>query len=203
MNQLIRSNFKWTSKDIAEWTGKKHFTVMRDIKDEIQKLDKGGMKEFREYNFVLSSYNTTLNTKSYEMFALTKLGIQQIAMRYDAIVRAKVNQRIEQLEQNDNLIMLSTQTELIENLTQKINNMEKQYMTLKMYCALNKIIVIDNQKGRLGKVLTKHCKKYNITIKYIHSEKYPYLATYPVEVFDKLFKKIKKKKLENKYLLIK
>ena len=92
MSNIINLNEerKFTSKEIAEWTNKEHFIVLRDIKDEIEKLNNGNMLEFAEYNFVLGDY-IDINNQKRPQYLLTKEGVQQIAMRYDAVIRAKVN----------------------------------------------------------------------------------------------------------------
>jgi phage regulator Rha-like protein len=57
MNGLINlksDGFNWTSRDVAEWTGKFHHHVLRDIEDEISKLGKKlaqtifGLSEYKE-----------------------------------------------------------------------------------------------------------------------------------------------------------
>ena len=43
MQELIITN-KMTSMEIAEVTRKEHKNILRDIKDEIEKLEKGGVE---------------------------------------------------------------------------------------------------------------------------------------------------------------
>lgn len=45
-----------TSMQIAEMTGKRHDNIIRDIKDEIEKLENGGLRG--DLKFELSSYIT-------------------------------------------------------------------------------------------------------------------------------------------------
>lgn len=90
MTSLITIN-KMTSMEIAEVTGKEHFIIMRDIRDELQKLEEGGISG--EYKFVLSSYTTGQN-KEMPCYNLSKEGALQLAARYDAVVRAKLIERV-------------------------------------------------------------------------------------------------------------
>jgi Rha family phage regulatory protein len=94
---VINKDKAITSREVAEWTGKEHKNVIRDIEDELSKLINGGMEEYGKLNFELSSYKLATNTKPYPQYLLTKTGVQQIAMRYDAIIRAKVNLKLEEL----------------------------------------------------------------------------------------------------------
>lgn len=86
MNELICVS-TMTSMEIAEVTGKEHFIIMRDIRDELQKLKEGGVDG--AYKFVLSSYTTNQN-KVMPCYSLTKEGVLQLAARYDAVTRAKL-----------------------------------------------------------------------------------------------------------------
>jgi len=78
---------KMTSMEIAEVTGKRHADIMRDIRDESEKLEAGGISGERK--FALSSYTTEQN-KEMPCYTLTKEGVLQLAARYDAVVRAKL-----------------------------------------------------------------------------------------------------------------
>jgi phage antirepressor YoqD-like protein len=86
MNELIISK-TMSSMEIAEITGKRHADIMRDIRDELDKLEAGGINGERK--FALSSYITDQN-KSMPCYMLTKEGVLQLAARYDAVVRAKL-----------------------------------------------------------------------------------------------------------------
>ena len=89
-------DFEWTSKDIAEWADKRHDNIIRDIRNEIKSLKEDGMEEFGTLNFEESSYKQ-VSGKPYPIFRLTKLGVQQLCMRYSASIRAKVNMKLEEL----------------------------------------------------------------------------------------------------------
>jgi len=86
MNSLITVT-KMTSMQIAEATEKEHYIVMRDIRDEVGKLESGGIST--QYKFVLSErQDSTGRTIPY--YSLTKEGVLQLAARYDAVTRAKL-----------------------------------------------------------------------------------------------------------------
>lgn len=93
MNQLINNKVKMTSLDIAEVVGKKHFHIMRDIRNEIDELgDVVGASIFG-----LTSYADSQN-KEQPCYTFGKDGAMQLALKYDAITRFKVIKRIEELE---------------------------------------------------------------------------------------------------------
>ena len=90
---LNKSGFNWTSRDLADWTGKEHKNIVRDIEDEMEKLGDVGKRIFE-----LSSYKSDSNTKPYKMYKLNNKGVKQIAARYDAKIRYKIIDRMEKLE---------------------------------------------------------------------------------------------------------
>jgi len=86
MNNLSIIN-KMTSMQIAEVTGKQHPHIMRDIRDEIEKLEAGGISI--ESKFGLVEYTDAKGEKR-PCYSLTREGVLQLAARYDAVVRAKL-----------------------------------------------------------------------------------------------------------------
>lgn len=86
MSNLISFN-KMTSMEIAEITGKLHHHIIRDIKDEIEKLEKSGVPT--ETKFGLSERKDSTG-RIIPYYILTKEGVLQLAARYDAVVRAKL-----------------------------------------------------------------------------------------------------------------
>lgn len=87
MNELIISTKPITSMQIAEIIGKQHQHIMRDIRDELERLEAGGING--ESKFGLSSYTTEQN-KILPCYQLSREGVLQLAARYDAVVRAKL-----------------------------------------------------------------------------------------------------------------
>lgn len=91
MNELsIGSKETMTSREIAEITGKEHKNVMRDI-DVL--LEQG----VDRLNFELTSYIDSCNRKQ-QMYVLTKKGCYILASGYNALLREKIINRWEELE---------------------------------------------------------------------------------------------------------
>lgn len=88
----IENGVKMTSRELAELTGKNHADVLRDVRDEIEKLGEKGLSIFAE-----SSYINSQNKKQ-PMFEFSKKGAMQIALRYSAEIRFKVIEKLEELE---------------------------------------------------------------------------------------------------------
>ena len=89
---VTEKEFKMTSLDLANITGKRHDHILRDIKDEIDKLGEKGLLIFGE-----SKYKNSQN-KFMPMYTLTKKGAMQIGARYSAEIRYKLIEYAETLE---------------------------------------------------------------------------------------------------------
>ncbi len=76
-----------TSMQIANVVGKLHHHVMRDIKDEIKKLESGGISSQSMFGL---SERTDSTGRKIPYYELTKEGVLQLAARYDAVVRARL-----------------------------------------------------------------------------------------------------------------
>ena len=76
-----------TSMQIAIVVGKQHHHVMRDIRDEVEKLESGGISSQSMFGL---SERTDSTGRRIPYFTLTKEGVLQLAARYDAVVRAKL-----------------------------------------------------------------------------------------------------------------
>ena len=86
-----------TSLEIAELTGKEHKSILRDIRDEAEKLESKGV--MHGHIFVPTQYESKTPTggvKILPMYTLTKEGVLQLAARYDAVVRFKLIERVTQ-----------------------------------------------------------------------------------------------------------
>ncbi|MGL5963971.1 MAG: Rha family transcriptional regulator [Fusobacteriaceae bacterium] len=81
-----------TSLQVAEVTGKQHSDVMRDIRDESDKLG----SEISESIFDLSEYQGARRME--KCYNLSRDGAMQLGARYDAVTRYKMIQRINELE---------------------------------------------------------------------------------------------------------
>lgn len=93
--ELMKKDFKMTSLDLAKITGKLHKNVLRDIKDEKDKLEKSNIDTKLIFEF--SEYKDSTGRK-LPMFTLTKKGAMQIGARYSADVRYKLIDYAEKLE---------------------------------------------------------------------------------------------------------
>lgn len=97
MNNLITTDVKMSSLDIAEVTGKQHKHILSDIRKEIDELGKIGRPIFRP-----SSY---INSQNKEMpcYEFGKDGAMQLALKYDAKTRYEVIQYVDRLENGTQL----------------------------------------------------------------------------------------------------
>ena len=86
MNEIISIDQPITSMQIAEVTGKRHDHILRDIKDEIEKLENAGVPTHPKFG-VRARMGITGEIPYYE---LSKEGVLQLAARYDAVIRAKL-----------------------------------------------------------------------------------------------------------------
>lgn len=94
MNNLILfENKRMTSLEIAEIISKEHKNVLRDIRDEIEKLG----EEIAGLIFELSEYKDITGRK-LPMYNCTPDGVMQLAARYDAVVRYKLIQKAKELQ---------------------------------------------------------------------------------------------------------
>lgn len=80
-------NKTMTSLEVAEITNKQHSHIMRDIRDEIDKLG----YEIGQSIFGLTEYVDKFNRKQ-SMYLLTLDGVMQLGARYSAEIRYKLIQ---------------------------------------------------------------------------------------------------------------
>lgn len=118
MNELINIEAKntLTSLEVAEIAGKEHKSILRDIRDEIEKLENKGIRA--EHIFVPGEYFDKNNQKR-PMYSLTKEGVLQLAARYDAVVRFKLIEKAtkpREYTQKELLLMQLKSIEKIEKL---------------------------------------------------------------------------------------
>lgn len=90
MNDLVQSKKGMSSLEIAELTGKIHSNVMRDIRNL---LNQG----VAQINFELGSYKD-VNQQVRPCYVLTPKGCLILASGYDAVLREKIINRLEELE---------------------------------------------------------------------------------------------------------
>ena len=118
-------NKTMTSLEIAEITNKQHSHIMRDIRDEIDKLG----YEIGQSIFGLTEYVDKFNRKQ-SMYLLTLDGIMQLGARYSAEIRYKLIQiakeklQPKQYTTKELLLMQLESIEKIEKL--ELENKQKQ-----------------------------------------------------------------------------
>lgn len=98
--ELMKKDLSMTSLEIAEITGKNHADVMRDIRSEIESIEKEGLEA--ESIFALSYYLTSQN-KEMPMYSMGREGAMQIATRYSASIRRKLIMKLDELENKTSL----------------------------------------------------------------------------------------------------
>ena len=115
-----------TSREIAEIIGKEHNKILRDIRDEVEKLEKQSIRA--EAIFGLGEYLDKNNQKR-PMYILTREGVLQLAAKYDAGVRFKLIEKVTNSGVPQNfaqaLYLAAQQQEKIQNL-QLENKMKEQ-----------------------------------------------------------------------------
>ena len=194
-------NKTMTSLEVAEITNKQHSHIMRDIRDEIDKLG----YEIGQSIFGLTEYVDKFNRKQ-SMYLLTLDGIMQLGARYSAEIRYKLIQiakeklQPKQYTTKELLLMQLESIEKIEKL--ELENKQKQEVieyqkpkveytdnVLKSDTLINisQISKDFNLSGtKLNKILCenkiqyKQGKQYNLYQKYMNMElakSYTYLDT--------------------------
>ena len=111
--QILGNENIMTSLEIAELTRKEHNKILRDIRDEIEKLEKQGIRA--ETIFGLGEYLDKNNQKR-PMYNLTKEGVLQLAARYDAVVRFKLIEKATKTREYTQKELLLMQLESIEKI---------------------------------------------------------------------------------------
>ena len=99
MNQLMNTEVKMTSLELAETTGKQHAHIMRDIKKELEQLTLEDQSIFGEI------YYLDIYGRQQPCYTFGREGAMQLALRYDASVRRKVIKKLAELETAEQLTM--------------------------------------------------------------------------------------------------
>jgi anti-repressor protein len=127
VSDTITAKETMTSVEIAEITGKRHDSVLRDI-DNL--LEQG----VSLHNFVESNY-TTDRGKTYRCFELTKKGCLILASGYDAVLREKIINRWEQLEtekRNGGFVIPQTLSQALMLAAKQAEQIEQQQKLLEV-----------------------------------------------------------------------
>ena len=141
--QILQAKGTMTSLEIAEITGKEHYNILRDIKDEISKLG----TERAELIFELSEYKDTTGRK-LPMYIANVQGVLQLGARYSADVRYRLIEKVtkkETVETKENTFkndlldiekdkIRLEKSRILKELSQSISN-DKYKQTLEIYSA--------------------------------------------------------------------
>lgn len=91
MNQLVfieNNRIVTDSLTVAEVFGKNHKDVLRDIDNQIEKLNEANEKEFSQRNFAPSNY-TNERGRQYRKYLLTEEGFALVTMAYTTVEAMK------------------------------------------------------------------------------------------------------------------
>ena len=118
--KMENGEVKIDSRMIAKHFGKRHDHILRDIKDEIQKLENAGLEHHPIFgeNFFEDAYG-----RKQPCYILTKAGALQLAARYDAVARRKLIMKIEELEKNQ---QPEINSQFLYQLAKRQEELEKQ-----------------------------------------------------------------------------
>ena len=141
--QLLESKGTMTSLEIAEITGKEHYNILADIRDEIKKLG----EERAALIFQGGEYKDK-NNQNRPIFIANMQGILQLGARYSADVRYKLIEKVTKKETvkikgnifERDLIDIEKdkirleKSKILKELSQSISN-DKYKQTLEIYSA--------------------------------------------------------------------
>ena len=189
-----------TSLEVAEITGKEHKSVLRDIRDEIEKLE--SQRIFTEHIFVPSEYQDRTG-RTLPMYILTREGVLQLAARYDAVVRFKWIEKVSQpIKPLSPVQQLLAQAQILVEMDSRVGAVEQGVRRLEHNCrrtiTSNQLTVIAyaNMKGirpneynssAIGRKATKLCKERNVLVGKVVDSRYGLINTYPEEILDEIF----------------
>ena len=141
--ELLQSKGTMTSLEIAEITGKEHYNILADIRDEIKKLG----EERAALIFQGGEYKDK-NNQNRPMFIANIQGVLQLGARYSADVRYKLIEKVTKKETvktkgnifESDLIDIEKdkirleKSKILKELSQSISN-DKYKQTLEIYSA--------------------------------------------------------------------
>ena len=189
-----------TSLEVAEITGKEHKSVLRDIRDEIEKLE--SQRIFTEHIFVPSEYQDRTG-RTLPMYVLTREGVLQLAARYDAVVRFKLIEKVSQpakvlspvqqlLAQAQILVEMDSRVEAVEQGVRRLEHncrrtITSNQLTVIAYANMKGIRPDEYNSSVVGRKATKLCKERNVLVGKVVDSRYGLINTYPEEILDEIF----------------
>ena len=199
MNELTTVT-QMTSLEVAEVTGKRHADIMRDIRDEIEKIESQGFST--ERIFALSEYQDRTG-RTLPMYILTRDGVLQLAARYDAVVRFKLIEKVSQpakvlspvqqlLAQAQMLVEMDSRVGAVEQGVRRLEHncrrtITSNQLTVIAYANMKGIRSEDYNSSVVGRKATKLCKERNVLIGKVVDSRYGLINTYPEEILDEIF----------------
>ena len=123
MNNLT-TEIKMTSLDLVDLTGKEHNHIMRDIRTEIKDLG----KEIGRSIFGLMSYKDGYG-REQPRYVFGRKGAMQLALKYEAKVRFRVIERLEELENKNKEREIDSK--FLFQVAQQLEEKEKQITLMK------------------------------------------------------------------------
>ena len=152
-NLVISENIKtMTSLEVAELTNKKHYNILADIRDEINKLGQDrGQLIFQE-----SEYTNNQNRKQ-PMYNITLDGVLQLGARYDAVIRFNLIQKVKELQEKvkvpttfrEALLLAAEQQEKIETLALENKELETQLDKSKEFYSIKRVAILNGVDWRI------------------------------------------------------
>ena len=189
-----------TSLEVAEITGKEHKSILRDIRDEIEKLE--SQRIFTEHIFVPSEYQDKTG-RTLPMYILTREGVLQLAARYDAVVRFKLIEKVSQpakvlspvqqlLAQAQILVEMDSRVEAVEQGVRRLEHncrrtITSNQLTVIAYANMKGIRPDEYNSSVVGRKATKLCKERNVLVGKVVDSRYGLINTYPEEILDEIF----------------
>ena len=189
-----------TSLEVAEITGKEHKSILRDIRDEIEKLE--SQRIFTEHIFVPSEYQDRTG-RTLPMYILTREGVLQLAARYDAVVRFKLIEKVSQpakvlspvqqlLAQAQILVEMDSRVEAVEQGVRRLEHncrrtITSNQLTVIAYANMKGIRPDEYNSSAIGRKATKLCKERNVLVGKVVDSRYGLINTYPEEILDEIF----------------
>lgn len=118
---VLNNEIKMTSLHLSDITGKQHYDLMKSIRNEVEKLG-----ELAEGIFSLGSYKDK-NNQERPCYKFGRKGAMQLALKYDAVTRFKVIEKLEELEQKQKIPQTFREALLLAAEQQgKIEEQQKQ-----------------------------------------------------------------------------
>lgn len=109
-----------TSLEIAQLLKKQHSDVLRDLRDETNKLS----EELAVKDFTLVIYKDT-NHENLPLYKLTKIGALQLAERYEAHIKKTLVDKINDLTKEETISKMETVQDIADNEVKSEGNEPK------------------------------------------------------------------------------